>query len=588
MYELLKSIGYSIEDDHKLIGYVKFDSMRDAIYDFFDNRKTIADDTLVFYYSGHGRPISDGNVCLTSSETDYYNPRRRGFSSYELTNLIQESVSSRVVEILDCCYSGSAKINIKGSEEDAAKLASDAIEKNAISLQQQLQQGEGKYLFASSQSTEESFGLVQKGHSLFTYYMLEGLKPNKESVDKNGYVTPFTLGNYVDKTIRNLPPDRRPRQKPILKIESSGEVILAYYRQFAKTKDEVIEPKKLLYGLFETYESIKSYPLPDEMWEDIIYGIKDRRFVPFLGPETAFFSGSLGLLHLSNRAIIEEIINESDYPLEDLLKGEILENGYLLSGSSLLSKIADYEQINSRNIRIRRKISRYFRQKDFPNFSLDEFKYTPYSFLARLGFPLYITTNYDLLMEKALKDCGKEPVTGYCIWNERLKVSVKEGLKENFREFDDSLVFNKEYNPSIAKPLVYHLNGTIDEEASMVLNSKDYYDFLLYISREGDDVLPTIIRKSLAMDYSLFIGIPFEDIRFQYIFNTIFSFRPRFRDIETRGIAIRIPLDSSNETQTKNQRDRESLLNDEYGIRTYLGKTSDFFKELEKRLYNTR
>jgi hypothetical protein len=26
-YELLKSVGYSIEDDHKLIGYVKFDSM---------------------------------------------------------------------------------------------------------------------------------------------------------------------------------------------------------------------------------------------------------------------------------------------------------------------------------------------------------------------------------------------------------------------------------------------------------------------------------------------------------------------------------------------------------------------------------
>ncbi len=83
MYELLKSPKYSIEDGHNLVGYVKFDSMRDAIYDYFDNRKTLLM-ILFFYYSGHGRNIGDGNECRTSSETDYYVPTRRRFSSYEL------------------------------------------------------------------------------------------------------------------------------------------------------------------------------------------------------------------------------------------------------------------------------------------------------------------------------------------------------------------------------------------------------------------------------------------------------------------------------------------------------------------------
>src|SRR5438128_1943521 len=107
MYELLRSLGYEISDNHKLIGYVKFDRMRDAIYDFFDNRKTKADDTLLFYYSGHGIYTSAGNI-LASSEIDYYSPRKMGFSSYDLTNLIQESNSIRIVEVLDSCYSGAA------------------------------------------------------------------------------------------------------------------------------------------------------------------------------------------------------------------------------------------------------------------------------------------------------------------------------------------------------------------------------------------------------------------------------------------------------------------------------------------------
>lgn len=70
MYKLLKSLRFEISDNHRLIGYVKHEEMRDAIHDFFDNTDTIADDMLLFYYSGHGIPISDGNMCFASSEID--------------------------------------------------------------------------------------------------------------------------------------------------------------------------------------------------------------------------------------------------------------------------------------------------------------------------------------------------------------------------------------------------------------------------------------------------------------------------------------------------------------------------------------
>jgi len=140
MYDLLKSLGYYIEDKHKLVGYVKFYSMREAIYDFFDNTKTVADDTLLFYYSGHGRPTSEDNVCFTSSETDYNYAKKESILSSELTNLMHDSVSSKKVGILDCCYSGSAKINNKVDKGKAAAVKGRvALEKSAASLQQQNQ-----------------------------------------------------------------------------------------------------------------------------------------------------------------------------------------------------------------------------------------------------------------------------------------------------------------------------------------------------------------------------------------------------------------------------------------------------------------
>ncbi len=43
-----------------------------------------------------------------------------------------------------------------------------------------------------------------------------------------------------------------------------------------------------------------------------------------------------------------------------------------------------------------------------PNFLSDKFKKSPHPNLAELNLPIYITTNYDFFMEKALNSMGKE------------------------------------------------------------------------------------------------------------------------------------------------------------------------------------
>ena len=59
--------------------------------------------------------------------------------------------------------------------------------------------------------------------------MLKGLRGNTESIDSEGNVTPQSLGNYVTRAIMGLPLDERPKQRPMLKTEESGNVILASY-----------------------------------------------------------------------------------------------------------------------------------------------------------------------------------------------------------------------------------------------------------------------------------------------------------------------------------------------------------------------
>ena len=231
IYELLNSLDYKIADNHKLIGEVKYETMRDAIIDFFTDVNIRASDTLLFYYSGHGIPDADGDIYFASSEIDPDAPYRKGFSFSELTKMVQRSVSIRIVTILDCCYSGAAKLS-KGHEEDAAKLGIATIDNKA----KVLQQGEGKCLLAASQAAQEAYALREGDHSIFTYYLLEGLKGNEKSVDAEGNITPYSLGSYIYKAILNLPATKRPKQKPITKVEASGDIILASYPDLAKSK----------------------------------------------------------------------------------------------------------------------------------------------------------------------------------------------------------------------------------------------------------------------------------------------------------------------------------------------------------------
>jgi len=227
MNSLVIELGYKADN---LIGDVRYDNCRKSIIEFFTHAEP--DDLLLFYYSGHGIPDSDNQLYLATTTIDPENPVIDGIDFGMVARLIYKCKSSRIVVILDCCYSGGAELG-KGYE-DLTVLGEGAIN-NASKI---IQQGIGKCILASSQSTEESFKTIEENKSLFTFYIHGGLIGNENSVDSEGNVTVDTLSKFVHYSIINLPPEKKPKQTPIRKIEGAGEIVLASFKNLSKPKIE--------------------------------------------------------------------------------------------------------------------------------------------------------------------------------------------------------------------------------------------------------------------------------------------------------------------------------------------------------------
>jgi hypothetical protein len=133
---------------------------------------------------------------------------------------------------LDSCYSGSAKIS-KGDEEDAAKVGRTTIEEKSKKLKEQ-----GKYILSASQALQEAYALTTGEHSIFTYYLLQGLRGDTKSIDSRGNVTPESLGKYAYREIMSLTLDKRPRQKLLTRAVGSANIILASYPELKSLKIE--------------------------------------------------------------------------------------------------------------------------------------------------------------------------------------------------------------------------------------------------------------------------------------------------------------------------------------------------------------
>ena len=140
------------------------------------------------------------------------------------------------------------------------------------------------------------------------------------------------------------------------------------------------------------------YPT-DEPWKYLIRQIHQGKCVPFLG--AGISAPSLPLA----KDLANNLAKEFDYPLKE--------------DSDNLSKVSQFIEIQHDKSSTKERVCEIIAKVNPPDFT--KYKDTPHAILAKLDFPLYITTNYDKFMEEALKSNGKIPISDFCRWTEDLE-----------------------------------------------------------------------------------------------------------------------------------------------------------------------
>jgi len=139
----------------------------------------------------------------------------------------------------------------------------------------------------------------------------------------------------------------------------------------------------------------------------------------------------------------------------------------------------------------------------------------PYTILAKLPLPIYVTTNYDDFMEQALIKQKRDVKRDLCKWIGSLD--------------EPSPLSEPGFQPNVANPVVFHLYGYMQNHESMVLSEDDYFQFLINISKDGN-LIPNRIQKAISGTSLLLLGYSLEDWDFRILFHILAGYLERTRD----------------------------------------------------------
>lgn len=212
----------------------------------------------------------------------------------------------------------------------------------------------------------------------------------------------------------------------------------------------------------------------DGDWDFVLNRIHDKQCVPFLGAGV-----NAGILPLGADLAKKLTDTEPQKPLSD---------------TSDLIKVSQYIALRHDPTYAKEQVVRI----------LDEKSIQPgpaHTYLARLPFSIYATTNYDSLMSDALR-IRRGPVDVVCQW----RVSPN-----SYPNLDDRTPVN---------PVVFYFHGSKTDPDSLVLTEDDYLDFLSRML-ENLDLLPKTIEKAIRNSSVLFIGYRLADWNLRILFKQL-------------------------------------------------------------------
>lgn len=239
-----------------------------------------------------------------------------------------------------------------------------------------------------------------------------------------------------------------------------------------------------------------------------------------------------------------------------------------------LAKVMQYAAVmEGDSVYLKEKVCEYLRSVHPPDFGRPT---EPHALLARFPIPVFITTNYDDFLVKALGLAGKNPNAAICSWF---------GSTDNDREFFETTPGR---NPTSAMPLIYHLHGRMQTPKSLVLTESDYLEFLVRITASRDDdplrLIPGAILSALTDNPLLFVGYSLQDWTFRVLFHGLLRAIPSTHRRRNVSVQLLPPVHNDRDDEVKD-RARRYLTRylEDWRISIFWGTTAEFCRELHSR-----
>ena len=173
--------------------------VRIAISEFLTNKKP--DDLVLLYFSGHGILDDRGRLYLALKDTQVNLLKATSLPSSFLADEMDSCRSKRQILILDCCHSGAFARGAKGEQKAVTEATFEGS-------------GFGRVVLTASDSTQYALEgdqvLQQTEFSLFTHFLLDGLRTGQADLNNDGQVSldewyDYTYGKVISETPRQVP-----------------------------------------------------------------------------------------------------------------------------------------------------------------------------------------------------------------------------------------------------------------------------------------------------------------------------------------------------------------------------------------------
>ena len=173
--------------------------MRSRICEIFTHLQK--EDLVLFYFTGHGIKDMSGDFYLTTTQSELFeNGRPNAGTAVEahfLKRELSNSWAERKVVILDCCFGAAFANGFSAMNDSSVDVASHFG-------------GKGWCLMTSS--TSSRYALEQEGEplSVYTRYLVEGLKTGGAALDGQDFISAQNLHDYIKAQIKVAAPAMQP------------------------------------------------------------------------------------------------------------------------------------------------------------------------------------------------------------------------------------------------------------------------------------------------------------------------------------------------------------------------------------------